>query len=292
MKPKVAVLGASGIGKYHVREFINAGCTVTSILGSSKESAEKTAQMLFDTYGIRVQAYDDLHRLLEEEDIDIISICTPSHLHPKQVRTCLEYGLHVMCEKPLIEDNYNEAARLFVLAEEKNVLLCVNTQWACLSDFIKSGHVETLHIRMDPGKQGRAMLVDHIPHANNILIGFVPHGKAKNIRFLEKSNGINIICFDYEALTQICKVQYEFHYKEERPRSIELTINGRKYTRKIGENYQQSFFSEGERIMIEDPFKISIGKFVQAVQGKGQPLLPADELLENIRLQQDIMQNY
>src|SRR3989344_8952594 len=99
-KPMIAILGASGIGKFHARDFQKAGCEVVAILGSTEESAARTATKLRDDFNIEARPYCDLETLLLSEKLDAVSICTPSELHALQVRKCLRAGLHVLCEKP------------------------------------------------------------------------------------------------------------------------------------------------------------------------------------------------
>ena len=46
------------------------------------------------------KAWYDYESMLKGEDIDIVSICTPSGLHPKHTILAAEHGKHVLCEKP------------------------------------------------------------------------------------------------------------------------------------------------------------------------------------------------
>jgi predicted dehydrogenase len=43
----------------------------------------------------------DFRTMLEDEEIDVIDICTPPFLHPQMVKEALAAGKHVICEKPL-----------------------------------------------------------------------------------------------------------------------------------------------------------------------------------------------
>lgn len=45
--------------------------------------------------------YDSLEKMLLDEEIDVIDICTPPHLHVEMIRKALEAGKHVISEKPL-----------------------------------------------------------------------------------------------------------------------------------------------------------------------------------------------
>ena len=47
------------------------------------------------------EAYTDYRDLLDQKDIDVVSICTPPHLHTPIVVDCLAAGKHVLCEKPI-----------------------------------------------------------------------------------------------------------------------------------------------------------------------------------------------
>lgn len=46
-------------------------------------------------------AFDDYRRLLELDEVDIVSICTPPAAHMETTIAALEAGKHVLCEKPM-----------------------------------------------------------------------------------------------------------------------------------------------------------------------------------------------
>lgn len=51
-------------------------------------------------YGFE-QASLDLSNLLNDDEIDVIDICTPPYMHAEMVAEALKAGKHVICEKPL-----------------------------------------------------------------------------------------------------------------------------------------------------------------------------------------------
>lgn len=56
----------------------------------------------------KADAYGDYRRVLERDDIDLVSIVTPDHWHVKIAIEALEAGKHVFCQKPLtltLEEN-------------------------------------------------------------------------------------------------------------------------------------------------------------------------------------------
>ena len=102
--PKVAVLGASGVGRYHANWWERAGAQVTGFLGSSDASVEQTEQTLASILGHPVKGHTMLDRLLQHAQPDIVDICLPASLHFRAARTALLSGCHVLCEKPFLYD--------------------------------------------------------------------------------------------------------------------------------------------------------------------------------------------
>ena len=47
-------------------------------------------------------AYRDLEAMVARDDIDIVAIYTPDHLHRAHIQIALEAGKHVICTKPLV----------------------------------------------------------------------------------------------------------------------------------------------------------------------------------------------
>ncbi|MBV9683748.1 MAG: Gfo/Idh/MocA family oxidoreductase, partial [Solirubrobacterales bacterium] len=95
---RVAVVGV-GIGRSHVRSYaavadrfeLLALCDIDAARG--KPVAEEHHIPRFVT---------DLSELLRMDDLDVIDICTPPHLHFEQIQQVLASGKHAICEKPLV----------------------------------------------------------------------------------------------------------------------------------------------------------------------------------------------
>ena len=294
---KIAILGASGIGKFHFREFTRARAEVTSILGSSKETAEKTADDLYSEFGLRPRAYFELDKLLETESIDAVSVCTPPNLHYAQVKKCLEGRLHILCEKPFVlnsyADNYDNANELVELSEKKAATLTVNTQWPSILDYIKNevdfSKLKSFSMHTEPGASGIDMLTDHLPHTNSMVVKLIPDGHANDITFSKNSEKDMHINFKYANKNLECDITYTFVHKADRPRKVMFSFDGLEFRREIGKNYQQKLITDKKEFDIEDPLKISVEKFVGAIEGKNSPLISKQEILENMALQDRII---
>ena len=68
--------------------------------------------------------YTDYHQLLERDDIQAVSICTPNYLHAEQTIAAAKAGKHVLCEKPMAI-SLAEADAMIGAAEDATVQLMV-----------------------------------------------------------------------------------------------------------------------------------------------------------------------
>ncbi len=110
MKGRVAILGTGFIGAVHAQAVRVAGGEVVGVLASSPARSQAAAQRLRAR-----RAYDSAEQALADPDVDVVSICTPNHLHAELAAAALEAGKHVVCEKPLAT-SVDDAQRLVAAA--------------------------------------------------------------------------------------------------------------------------------------------------------------------------------
>ena len=141
--PRVAILGASGIGKNHARWFHQNGCHVVGFLGTSSDSTAQTESDLSAEFDFEGQSYTDLGELLAAETPDIVCVATPPPLHFSHVLQCLEAGAHVLCEKPLVyaptrkfRENRDGAKELVKVAAKKNLRLGTQLQYGAATPIL------------------------------------------------------------------------------------------------------------------------------------------------------------
>ena len=48
-----------------------------------------------------LQSVTGMEEMLHNEDLDVVTICTPSGLHAQQTILAAEHGVNVICEKPM-----------------------------------------------------------------------------------------------------------------------------------------------------------------------------------------------
>jgi predicted dehydrogenase len=92
---RTSIIGTGMIAAVHARAVRSAGGTVVAVAGSSREKAERAAA----AFGAdRAAPADDA---AAADDVDVVHICTPNHLHTELALAALAAGKHVVCEKPL-----------------------------------------------------------------------------------------------------------------------------------------------------------------------------------------------
>lgn len=100
----VAVVGYAFMGKAHSNAWRNVGAFYPDVprvrqqvlVGRDRSGVEEAARR----YGWADTA-TDWAEVLTREDVDIVDICTPGHLHAELAVQALEAGKHVLVEKPL-----------------------------------------------------------------------------------------------------------------------------------------------------------------------------------------------
>lgn len=124
MALKIGVVGARGIGTLHVDcHSKDPLANIVAVCDVVKERADAVAQK----YNIR--AYYDLEQMLKSEDLDIVDVATGGYengsWHYEPAMIAMDYGKHVLVEKPLSFD-INEAREMVAKAAEKRLYLGCN----------------------------------------------------------------------------------------------------------------------------------------------------------------------
>jgi len=120
MKLNVAVIGM-GVGFGHAQGF-QADPRVGKLVfcDVSEEKLKQRAAEL----GVE-ETTTDWTSLIGREDIQLVSVAAPDHLHPEMAVAFLEDGKHVLCEKPMAP-TLPEARRIVAAVEKSGKKLLVN----------------------------------------------------------------------------------------------------------------------------------------------------------------------
>jgi len=122
----------------------NPATVFAAVCDTDPERLEKCGER----WGVSAR-YPDLKAMIEVEDLDILSVCTPDETHYHVVKDILEVAHHVkfiLCEKPLAM-TVMEAEELVALSQEKGVILGVvymrryAQNYNTLKEYIQSGQL-------------------------------------------------------------------------------------------------------------------------------------------------------
>ncbi|MDD9269063.1 Gfo/Idh/MocA family protein [Paenibacillus sp. GCM10023248] len=149
---KVAIIGAGAISKAHIEGYLQfpERCQIVAISDIYVDKAQER----IDQFQLSARAVKDYKELLQEE-IDLVSICTPPYTHAALATEFLEAGSHVMVEKPMASsleecDQMNAAAKrtgkiLSVVAQNR-----FKTPMMKMKSVLDSGLMGTIgHVQVD-----------------------------------------------------------------------------------------------------------------------------------------------
>lgn len=90
---RIGIAGTGFMGVTHAAGWTATPATIAGFVGGAPESARPLAEQ----YAAKV--YPTFEAMLA--DVDVVDICTPTHLHHSQVLQAAAAGKHIICEKPL-----------------------------------------------------------------------------------------------------------------------------------------------------------------------------------------------
>lgn len=120
-KIRVGIIGCGKIAQIrHIPEFqLQEHVQVIAICDMNIERAQHVAQQ----YQIP-NVFKDFRELIDQTEIDAVSICTPNTTHADIAVYALKKGKHVLVEKPMAT-SYLDGLRMVEAAEENKVVLMV-----------------------------------------------------------------------------------------------------------------------------------------------------------------------
>lgn len=120
MAIKLAIIGfGKSAQRYHL-PYLKIRDTY-EVIGVCDLNWREDKVKLADTYGIQ-KRFDTIEEVLENEDIQVVTLCTPPQTHFDLAKKFLEAGKHVVVEKPFCE-NVAKTKELLLLANENNKIV-------------------------------------------------------------------------------------------------------------------------------------------------------------------------
>ncbi|MBH5320229.1 Gfo/Idh/MocA family oxidoreductase [Paenibacillus sp. GSMTC-2017] len=132
---KIGLIGFGFMGRMHVDNYIRlisegVQIQLTAICDLRIEelklgSAWGNIVTEHDVYDLSpYHLYDDIEEMLKNEELDIVDISLPTHLHAELAISLLQRGIHVLCEKPIARTS-DEAWRMVEAARHSSKTLMI-----------------------------------------------------------------------------------------------------------------------------------------------------------------------
>jgi predicted dehydrogenase len=90
---KIGIVGVGFMGSTHAAAWAETEAQIAGFIAETTGEAHP----LGDQYGVKV--FPDLAAMLDQ--VDVVDLCTPTHLHSEMVLQAAAAGKHIICEKPL-----------------------------------------------------------------------------------------------------------------------------------------------------------------------------------------------
>ena len=156
---KVGIAGVGFMGWIHYLAYRQrADIQVTALCTRDQAKLEgdwRSIQGNFGPPGEQVDTsamakYQQIEQLLADDELDLIDVCLPPHLHKSVCLAALEAGKHVFCEKPLAL-NAEDCDTLVAAAEQAGRQLLVGHVLPFMPEF------EFLYTAVQDGTDGRVL---------------------------------------------------------------------------------------------------------------------------------------
>jgi UDP-N-acetylglucosamine 3-dehydrogenase len=144
---RVCIIGCGAVARrMHIPVFKSLPDTdVVSVVDTNEELAKEVAK----EFSIG-KFYADYQKALNLDDVDLVSICTPSFTHSKIIIHAAELGKNILVEKPLTLD-LDEGKRALEAVKANGVQLCV------VFNYRKVGVAQEVFQEVANGKLGRVV---------------------------------------------------------------------------------------------------------------------------------------
>ncbi|MBA3794516.1 MAG: Gfo/Idh/MocA family oxidoreductase [Rubrobacter sp.] len=141
---RVGVVGLGYAGEQHLKNFVKMPNVEAVALAGLEEGRLRE---LGGLYGVR-NLYRSWEELVARDDLDVVSIGAPNHLHAPIAIAALKGGKHVLCEKPLARTGAEAEGIVRAATEADRAVHIAFTQR-------ERGDVQALKRHVDEGNLGR-----------------------------------------------------------------------------------------------------------------------------------------
>ena len=165
---RMAIVGVGGRGGDHIQAFSQSkDSIVVALCDPDLDRGNRGAQRVEKIRGNRPKVVQDLRRVMDDKEIDAVSIATPDHWHVLAAIWACQAGKDVYLEKP-ISHNISEGRRIIEAARKYNRIVQAGTQGRS-SEMLRSA-IEFLH----NGGIGKIYMAKGMCYKRRVSIGRQP----------------------------------------------------------------------------------------------------------------------
>jgi len=291
------VIGVGSMGRHHARVY--SELHEVDLVGVNDVNDHQAATIAQE-YGTRPMARDDLL-----DAVDVVSVAVPTEYHYRTVRECLERGVHVLVEKPFVDDP-SRGRELARLADQAGLTLQVghverfNPATRVLADIVPDLDIVAVDIeRLGPPldrENDDSVVMDLMVHDIDILLSLVDSevesmsaaaGDERHVNVQFRFTDDSVAGLTASRLTQqkvrrlsvtamSCRVNVDFI-------SQSVEIHRRSLPEYVESDGDIRYRHESvvERPMVEngEPLKHELSAFVDAVREGTEPVVTAEDAL-------------
>ncbi|MGZ3337981.1 MAG: Gfo/Idh/MocA family oxidoreductase [Isosphaeraceae bacterium] len=147
---RVAVAGLNGRGSAHVGEFGKMpNVAITYLVDPDTRTYDKRVHQLESLGGHAPSTVQDIRRVLDDKNVDVVSIATPNHWHALMTIWACQAGKDVYVEKPCSHNIHEgriavEAARRYQRIVQHGTQSRSSKEWALAAAAVRSGKLGKL----------------------------------------------------------------------------------------------------------------------------------------------------
>ena len=112
---RVGVIGLAGVGRTHISKWSE----IAELVSVCDLDSTVLAQI---TESSQINGYTSVEQMLDKEDLQAISICTPPKSHLSITQQAADRGIHVLCEKPMASTVSDCQAMIDICSRQSVVL--------------------------------------------------------------------------------------------------------------------------------------------------------------------------
>jgi myo-inositol 2-dehydrogenase/D-chiro-inositol 1-dehydrogenase len=176
-KINVGIIGAGRIGRLHAENlrYRIPEAELVAISDIFVEAAEEAATKL----GLP-RAYQDHHRILDDESVDAVLICSSTDTHAQMIQEVAEAGKQIFCEKPIALD-LGEIDRALAAVKRAGVMLQVgfnrrfDPNFRRIKEIVASGQIGTPHLLRITSRDPQPPPIAYVEVSGGIFLDMTIH---------------------------------------------------------------------------------------------------------------------